>query len=368
MKVLHVVTLGPFDGLGIPGPFNVAIQECASLAGDGSVVEVLTTHRAGSRRRYCLPRGVPVSSLRRSQVGSWLASAFSLRLVISVLRRRKQFDAFHFHASRDGNFLVLLILRFSLKGVVVCQTHGQIEARTKAHLFFDRAVTAQLLNKSDRVLALQNVERLRLIHAGVRCDRISILGNRGHIVNPYLGRAWPEGLFTIAFVAHLRARKRVDIALAVSKSLNRLGVEHRLVVAGPDGGDGELVSSAVRSGGAVEYVGTLDADGVGELLSRSHAFLFTADDEPFGMSLVESLGRGTPAVCGPGIHAADGLGIGEGIVRVGYQCEDAYAAALKQIFEDRSAWVTLSSCASAFASRRLNAANYAEELRLEYGR
>lgn len=362
MRVLHAVSLGPFDGLGLPGPCNVAVQQCESLASAGHEVEIVTTHEGGPLERQDTIQGVRIRSFRRRRIVSRsLASVVSWRFVKYVLSAANRDSAvLHLHCSRDGIFLPLLML-CSSKYVRVAQTHGQVEGRTRVHRLVDRMITGPLLRRCDHTIALQRVEALRLIGIGVPQEKIVVVGNRTTVQPDVRHRALSSPP-VVCFVAHLRPRKRVDVAVDASILLDSAGVRHRLIVAGARGGGERRLLDACAQFEHVEYWGSVDHDTVRSLLSSADAFVFPADDEPFGMSLIEALAEGTPAVCGPGIHAARGLAEEDGIVLAGTNSPEAIAEGLRLVISDGNAWKRFSQGARLCAETEFDKARYCEAL------
>jgi glycosyltransferase involved in cell wall biosynthesis len=96
-------------------------------------------------------------------------------------------------------------------------------------------------------------------------------------------------------------RKRVDLALAATALLGDRRPGIRLQLGGPGDhswaldrldGDGGAAATA-----AVDVLGTGDLDAVPSRYRAATATVLPADDEAFGLVLVESLACGTPVVC-----------------------------------------------------------------------
>jgi glycosyltransferase involved in cell wall biosynthesis len=135
----------------------------------------------------------------------------------------------------------------------------------------------------------------------------------------------------IAFVGRVTPYKGLDVAI---RALARLRDEHGLTVGltvvGPEDADhgAELRALAQRLGvaGQVEWLGSVDPDGVAAVLARTHALIVPSTwEEPFPLVTIEGAFARVPLV------AADVGGIGEGMRdeehALLYPARDAAAAA-----------------------------------------
>ena len=237
MRILHVVTLGPSDGGGIPGPLRVALSQCASLNQAGDQAEVWTTTTTGQAESLVL-RGVQVRVFRARQLSHRsLSTIFSPQLLKALRVEASRFGLIQLHLGRD---LVMLPGAYLLKAKrrrYVTQTHGMIEP---GHSFlrrcFDLVITRPALSSAKRCFALQRVEAQWLKECGVDRAKIAVIPNAVD-VPPTSPSEVASGRDEVLFLAHLRPRKNVMLFYAASLIAAQRSPTTVFTIAGPDGGD-----------------------------------------------------------------------------------------------------------------------------------
>jgi glycosyltransferase involved in cell wall biosynthesis len=100
----------------------------------------------------------------------------------------------------------------------------------------------------------------------------------------------PPGPYLLA-VGDLRRKKNLPTLLEAFDRLRREGLEHRLVLAGPDAGEGERLRAADP---AVELPGWLDDERLDALMRGADVLVHPSLHEGFGLVLLEAMARGTP--------------------------------------------------------------------------
>lgn len=145
----------------------------------------------------------------------------------------------------------------------------------------------------------------------------------------------------IAYLGRVTPYKGIATAVeAIALLHSRHGIPARLVVAGweEDGTGAEMRRLAASRGvaDAIDWAGPLDADGVAELLGRTHALIVPSEwDEPFPLVTIEGAFARVPLV------ASDVGGIGEGMhdeehaLLFGRGDADAAAAALARTLSEQ---------------------------------
>jgi glycosyltransferase involved in cell wall biosynthesis len=98
----------------------------------------------------------------------------------------------------------------------------------------------------------------------------------------------PAGPYLLA-VGDLRRKKNLPVLLEAFEQLREEGLEHRLVLAGADGGEGERLRAE-----AVEITGWVDDERLDALMRGADVLVHPGLHEGFGLVLVEAMARGTP--------------------------------------------------------------------------
>ncbi len=104
----------------------------------------------------------------------------------------------------------------------------------------------------------------------------------------------PQGPYLLA-VGDLRPKKNLPRLLQAFRKLRDEGLEHRLVLAGVDGGEGEKVREAA-GGEPVELTGYLPDEQMDALMRGADALVHPSLYEGFGLVLVEAMARGVPVL------------------------------------------------------------------------
>jgi len=142
----------------------------------------------------------------------------------------------------------------------------------------------------------------------------------------------PEGPYLLA-VGDLRPKKNLPRLIEAFRALRAEGLEHRLVLAGVDGGEGERVREAA-GGEPVQLTGYLPDDRMDALMRGADALVHPSLYEGFGLVLVEAMARGVPVLAaratalpetgGDACEYFDPLDVGD------------MAAAIRRVVGDRS--------------------------------
>ncbi|PBC86861.1 MULTISPECIES: glycosyltransferase [unclassified Streptomyces] len=334
MRVTHVVTLVSDDGA-YGGPVSVATGQLGELASRGHAVELVSLWRG----RGALPRsvdGVPLRArpARTLVPGQGFLGLFHPGLLPLLWRSAGRAEALHLHAGRDLVSLAALAVAVVRRRPFVVQTHGMVQPRRSAVArLFDR-VYVPLLRRAAAALVLTDEEE-----AGLR----QVLGPRG----PRLVRL-PNGVRTrpddtnrsaadVLFLARLQSRKRPEAFVRMAALVHRKRPEVSFTLHGSDEGRLAEVRRLIAEEGlgeVVTYGGALDHDAAVQRTARATVYVLPSVDEPFPMSVLESLAVGTPVVCTDSCGIAPALERREAAV-VTDGSPEALADAVLHLLEDR---------------------------------
>jgi glycosyltransferase involved in cell wall biosynthesis len=139
-------------------------------------------------------------------------------------------------------------------------------------------------------------ERLRVIGLGV--DPQFTPGDRAGAEAAVRERFGIDGPFVLA-VGSIEPRKGVDTLAALAAAARRRGAAWRVVLAGGVGYQGEtLVRDALEAG--ARWLGRVDDDALVDLYRAADVLVSPARYEGFGLTPLEALACGTPAVIAAG--------------------------------------------------------------------
>jgi glycosyltransferase involved in cell wall biosynthesis len=156
-----------------------------------------------------------------------------------------------------------------------------------------------------------------------------------------------DGPYLLA-VGDLRPKKNLLRLVEAFRALRREGLEHRLVLAGVDGGEGPVVQAAA-GGEPVQLTGYLSDARLDALMRGADALVHPSLYEGFGLVLVEAMARGVPVAAsratalpetgGDAAEYFDPLDVGD------------MAAAIRRVVADRSHHAELARRGLARAAR-----------------
>ncbi len=297
MRILHVVTLFSPDGA-YGGPVRVALNQCSALRAEGHDVRVVAGVR-GYEQAPTEQDGVPLELFDAHTVipktgFSGLSAPGSIRY---LLRSRHDFDVIHIHLARDLVVLPLAAIARSRRIPFVVQPHGMIvPSSNRAAPVLDAMAVRKSLRAASSVFHLTENERvgltevagpnlaLRQLHNGVPSDE------ENRPASPD-GAAVPD----VLFLARLHPRKRpVDFVRAARHILDR-GVTATFTLIGPDEGEADAVDRLI-DGVHIRRQDALPGGHAPERMRRSEIYVLPSVNEPYPMSVLESMSVGTPVI------------------------------------------------------------------------
>src|SRR4051812_12271532 len=140
----------------------------------------------------------------------------------------------------------------------------------------------------------------------------------------------PAGDYILG-IGDLRAKKAWDVLV---DAWRRSGVEHRLVIAGADAGEGARLRAL--GGERLELPGYLDDARLDALLRGAAALAHPSPYEGFGLAVAEAMARGVPIVCADAGALPETAGGAAALFAPGDA--DALAQALRDVLADREGW------------------------------
>lgn len=318
MRILHVVTLvSPEGELG--GPLRVAVTQLRELQRKGH--EVLLA--AGARGfEGALPeeyQGVPVKLFPAVQAvpGTGFAGVAAPGMVPWLAARAGRFDAIHLHFARDLVLVPAAAVLLARRIPFAAQTHGMVVPSAKRLAkVLDALVVRRTLRTAQTVFALVPKEQRELAEVEPR-GRYVVLPNGLDLSTP-VPSADPASSRDVLFLARMAPRKRpMDFAEAAARLAPEFP-EWTFSLVGPDEGEGEAVQEFCGSrpelGGRVRWEGPLAPDLTAVRMAEAAVYVLPAENEPFGMTVIEAQRAGLPAVFRTDCGLAEGARAAEAAV------------------------------------------------------
>ena len=292
MRVAHVVTQLSVDGA-FGGPARVLREQVEELSARGYDMTVLAGWDGLARPTF--PSDVTLLLCRARTVvpRNGFAGMVAPTLIAYLARHAREFDIVHVHLARDLITMPAALVAAHHTRLVV-QPHGMIkpDQRAKARIM-DAVVTRRVLRRSRPALFLTPIEERGLL-AIASPLRLQHLANGIGAADPHF--ASDDG--PVLFCARLHPRKRVLAFVEMAKILAQRRVVAQFRIAGPDGGDLKALETALADadGIDIQYLGAVAPERVQELLGSASVYVLPSVDEPFPMTVLESLASGTPVV------------------------------------------------------------------------
>lgn len=319
MKVLHVIpSLSRLRG----GPTFVVQTLAAHQARAGMEVHVVTTDD-DCRGRQAVPLAKPVSSggatywyFRRTT----RAYESSIGLASWLHRYTARFDVVHIHSvfTFPSTAAARIASRRSVPYVIrplgVLNRWGMRSGRAWAKRLSIRMVEAQMLRRAAAVQFASEKERAET-QSACSISRPVVIPNPVEIVP-----AAAPGLFRarypmigdrqmLLFLGRLADGKGAEVLLDAFAALRKRRPRTVLVMSGA--GEELYVRSlqgqaeALGIAGAIVWTGFLDQSAKAAALADADVFVAPSQSESFGISVVEALAAGVPAVVSSGVGIAD---------------------------------------------------------------
>lgn len=321
MRILHVIgSLAPRYG----GPSSAVLAMCEGLARRGHDVEILTTDIDGAGRVE-VPLGVPASvggvRARYYPVRAPRSYGFSPQLGRALAAEIPRCDVVHVHSLYLFHGLAAGHLAWRARVPYVLRPHGTLDAYHRSRhqarkLVYDLMIERRNLRNAAAIHCASEMEQRHVVAAGVatRCAVIPVPVDvdafaRRCDFEPLLSAHPPlRGRTPVTFLGRITAKKQLHLVI---DALAKTTAPVTLAVAGPDD---EGLADGLRSraeahglGDRVQFLGLLDTPRKLALLQLSSAVVLPSADENFGVSIVEAMAAGVPAIVSAGVAIADDI-------------------------------------------------------------
>lgn len=293
-------------------------------------------HEVLSIAPSCLPDAWPGPNRAFSTfapIGSTSPSAtVSPSLIYWVSSRLGEFDAIHLHLNRSPTNLLLARIIARRRIPYVVQTHGMCTPWTGVKRAIDSLGTRNALRGAAAILVLSDIEKNDLA-ARDHLKSVYVLDNAICADVPALSID-PPSIPHFLFFARLHPRKGVEVFIRAAAIVARRHRECRFTVVGPDEGARPKAEALARSAGVnVDFVGLLGTDAIARLLVNVSAMVHPAEDEPFGMAMLEALWNGAPLIAAASSILAPRIRSGTDSRLIARGDVVAYADAMSQVVD-----------------------------------
>jgi glycosyltransferase involved in cell wall biosynthesis len=321
LRILHVVTLISSDGA-FGGPASVALDQASAQQRAGHSVLVAGLGRGAKPTVTRSLNGVPVHLVKEMRLTSRLgfAGLTNPGLLAWLWRAIPRFDIIHVHLARDLVTLPAAEIVLRRRGRLVLQPHGMIDESDRwLAAVLDSVSVARVLRNAHAVLGLVDNELKDLELIAKAPLPYMTLGNGVTVGLASLPVHHPDG--PVLFVGRLHTRKRPVAFVESAQLVHDAGFSQRFHIVGAD--EGELPSirrriSELGLEGKVSYLGARTRTEVARIMAESSVVVLPAENEPFGLVLVEAMALGIPVVCTDTCGIADEIrAAGAGIVTDG---------------------------------------------------
>jgi glycosyltransferase involved in cell wall biosynthesis len=292
VKVLHVIT-----GLGVGG---AELQLRSLLQHTRHQADVVTLYNPGPVAEMISGDGGRVRDL-----GMTRNTELSALLRLARLIRAGGYDVVHTHLYRSCIY-GRLAARLAGTPVVVTTEHsiGETHLERRRMTIGVRALYLATDLCSDTTIAVSDAVAQRLRKWGVPARKIEIIPNgldftriaydaaaRDRIRNEF---ALPRGAYVIGVLGRLDPIKRFDLVIKAAAPL--LDDHHRLLIVGDGQIRPDLEAEAARQGVGELVTFAGERHDVAAMLSSLDLFIASSEQETFGLSVLEALANGIPAL------------------------------------------------------------------------
>lgn len=383
MKVLHVTpSYEPAWHLG--GVVRSLSQLCRGLSRCGVEVTVFATD-SGRDQRMPVPLNGPVElggvKVHYFKTDVSLRYAYSQELAQTCRRRIRDFDLVHVTSFWCYPALAAIPPAQRSRVPYLVSTHGTLRPGNLQDKFVKKWLYYWAIEKRNVVRAAAihyTSEMERELDAFHRFRTPSFVVPNGFDLEefrnlPNVQEARQEwrinsGSLIITFIGRLHKVKALDLLIKALADGALRAREVQLMLAGPDGGEGEYLRKLVYQlelGERVQFLGMVSPERRNSLLAASDVAALVSTDENFGITAVEAMLAGVPVLVSDRVGicrevAADGAGM---VVPLR---SDAMACALNQMLSDPARLKAMGQRAAVAARRRYDIGIVAQKIAAAY--
>ncbi len=297
MRILSVVTLVTPDGA-YGGPVRVAVNQASALTELGHQVTLTAAVRGFAEPPRQLD-SVPIRLFDARTVvpGTGFAGLAAPGMLRWLRAAVGEFDVAHIHAARDLVTLPAAAVARKAGLPYFLQTHGMIDpSRNPLAAPLDAFWTKPLLRGAAAVFHLTNFERdqLRAVAGELRFRPLA------NGVPAAEAAPAPTQPLEVLYLARLAPRKRPIAFVQAATRLATAFPSTRFTLVGPDEGEGPMVMDAIaqaRSAGVdISWEGSLSPEETLQRMRQCAIYVLPSVDEPYPMTVLESLSIGRPVV------------------------------------------------------------------------
>lgn len=299
MKIIQLATLVSPDGA-YGGPVRVAINQTRALLDAGHDVVFAAGAQGFGRRLPKTYDGVPVRlfdswNLTRSGFSGLVAPDLQTWLKTAV----KSADVAHLHLARD---LIMLpaadrVRRRNLPYVL--QTHGMIAP--SSHPLrgpIDALWTKRALLEAKKVFYLTPQERNGLLDVASAPLNLQKLYNG--VPAPHADLMLEtQPKIEVLFLARMHRVKRPEAFVAMARVLHGKYPNVRFSLVGPDEGEGQAITAAIRAAGMgalLGWEGPIAPEETALRIRKAAIYVLPSIEDVFPMSVLEAMSLGKPVV------------------------------------------------------------------------
>lgn len=243
-------------------------------------------------------------------------------------------DMLHLHAygSHHTDKAVKLASRNGTPSILTAYLHPATHSHHKfLRSLYDSTVGKRTLRKCTRIITLTNSEKDYIRKRfGIPKDKITVIPS-GTDIEKFRDYGYERERNSLLFVGRLSPVKRLDLLLRALVKVKKKVPDVKLKIIGRDWGVQDQMVELTKQlniEGNVEFLGEVPFDRLVEHYNRAKAFVLTSQFETFGVTIMEAIASGTPAV------ATRVGGVPEVVGDAGLLCdenEDSVAKVLTEI-------------------------------------